>query len=122
MITIKLKKNEEGKFKCDYPGCTKAYRKKYTLNRHKKIHLSPSGYVCRWCSRPFVDNSSLARHERSHSGWKPYQCPYILTCGKRFAESNNLKQHVVRMHNGIFQTDENIVQNHISNDNKYDQA
>lgn len=97
---------KEGKFKCDYPGCTKAYQKKYTLNRHKKTHLSSSAYICRWCSKPFVDNSSLSRHERSHSGWKPFACPYKLTCGKRFTESNNLKQHIMRKHDGIFQTDE----------------
>jgi len=99
-------RRSEGKFGCDFPGCTKAYAKKYTLNRHKKTHLASSAYVCRWCSKPFVDNSSLTRHERSHSGWKPFQCPYQLTCGKRFAESNNLKQHIMRMHDGIFHTEE----------------
>jgi len=100
-------RKQEGLFKCDFPGCTKVYGKKYTLNRHKKIHLSISNHICGWCSRPFVDNSSLARHERSHSGYKPFACPYQQTCGKRFAESNNLKQHILRMHDGVFQTKEN---------------
>ena len=97
---------KEGKFACDYPFCKKAYGKKYTVNRHKKSHLALTAYVCRWCSKPFVDNSSLMRHERSHSGYKPYQCPYQLTCGKRFAESNNLKQHIMRIHDGISHTEE----------------
>ena len=108
-----------GTFGCDFPGCTKAYGKKYTLNRHKKTHLALSAYVCTWCRKPFVDNSSLARHQRSHSGWKPFECPYKLTCGKRFAEANNRKQHIERIHKGIaFSTESNYIRNSLEQINQ----
>jgi len=47
----------EGTFKCDYPGCTKTYGKRYTLNRHRKIHMSlplvlPSVSRCSISERP----------------------------------------------------------------------
>ena len=64
MISGHRSQETEDKFVCDYPGCKKGYGKKYTLNRHKKTHLAFSAYVCRWCSKHFVDNSSLVRHER----------------------------------------------------------
>ena len=55
-----------GKFACDFPGCQNVYGKKYTLNRHKKIHLS-STHVCRWCLKSFADDYSLKHHVLSHS-------------------------------------------------------
>ena len=94
--------DEKGEnFTCDYPGCNQDYKKQILLTRHKKTHLTSPYVCCHWCSKAFVDASSLARHERSHSGWKPYPCPYQLTCGKRFVEEANLIQHIKRTHNGV---------------------
>jgi len=96
-IALKIDK----KYACDFPGCTKIYNKNYTLNRHKKKHWTTGLLPCGWCNKQFVDLSSLSRHERSHSGIKPYPCPYRKTCGRAFQNSANRKQHVIKIHKNL---------------------
>lgn len=40
----------------------------------------------------FSDSSSLARHRRTHSGNRPYQCPYA-NCQKTFTRRTTLTRH-----------------------------
>lgn len=80
------------------------------LEELQGLHVTPemetllAKNVCRSCFKPFVDNSSLERHSRSHLGFKPFPCPYELTCGKRFTDTNNVEQHIRRMHQGVVTT------------------
>jgi C2H2-type zinc finger/Zinc finger, C2H2 type len=92
------------RFACDYPGCTKSYKRNYTLNRHKKSHIAweNAKIICQRCKKFFPDHSTFKRHERSHTGFKPYPCPYTEACGKRFSEKNNLKKHIKTKHDGIW--------------------
>lgn len=39
----------------------------------------------------------MTRHERVHSGEKPYQCP-VLQCGKQFNRKHGLAQHLATAH------------------------
>ena len=48
--------------------------------------------TCRFCQKIFSAPSLLARHERMHTGEKPYSCD---TCGKSFAEKGNMKKHQI---------------------------
>jgi uncharacterized Zn-finger protein len=42
--------------------------------------------------QPFSDSSSLARHRRTHSGKRPYKCPYA-DCQKTFTRRTTLTRH-----------------------------
>ncbi|KAM8800662.1 histone-lysine N-methyltransferase PRDM9-like [Rhynchonycteris naso] len=42
--------------------------------RHQRTHSGEKPYVCRECERGFTQKSALLRHQRTHSGEKPYVC------------------------------------------------
>ncbi|ODA83148.1 hypothetical protein RJ55_01658 [Drechmeria coniospora] len=58
------------------------------------ISPSPSQdrYVCQTCSKAFSRPSSLRIHSHSHTGEKPFRCPYA-GCGKAFSVRSNMKRH-----------------------------
>ena len=49
-------------------------------------------HSCRLCYKTFNFSSNVRRHERIHTGEKPYRCK---VCGKRFNDKGNLKRHFV---------------------------
>ncbi|KAF5626820.1 uncharacterized protein FTJAE_9492 [Fusarium tjaetaba] len=50
---------------------------------------------CSYCHRTFHKTEHLLRHERSHTGEKPYRCD---TCGRGYARSDVLLRHVRYFH------------------------
>ena len=53
-------------------------------------------HKCGVCDRRFSCTSNLRRHERGHTGERPYTCS---VCGKRFAHSTNRRRHESRHNN-----------------------
>lgn len=49
--------------------------------------------MCDWvgCNRFFVNNYKMSRHERTHTGEKPFPCRF---CSQRFSRSDKLKEHL----------------------------
>uniref|UniRef100_A0A8H7KAC5 C2H2-type domain-containing protein n=1 Tax=Bionectria ochroleuca TaxID=29856 RepID=A0A8H7KAC5_BIOOC len=50
---------------------------------------------CSYCQKAFLKTEHLLRHERSHTGEKPYPCN---KCGRRYARSDVLLRHVKFFH------------------------
>jgi hypothetical protein len=95
--------------------CSKAFRTTRALGLHNRIHpeqcaalfsnendgqnsyfaCSVRKYTCDICQNMFTTKSSLVRHQRVHTGVKPFKCGL---CQKEFAMKINLKAHLRNIH------------------------
>ncbi|XP_064628255.1 zinc finger protein 263-like isoform X2 [Lineus longissimus] len=61
--------------------------------RHRNVHYTI--YKCQYCAKTFNHRGHFVRHERIHTGEKPYQCDI---CGKDFSRSEALRIHKFSIH------------------------
>uniref|UniRef100_A0A1A9WDW4 C2H2-type domain-containing protein n=1 Tax=Glossina brevipalpis TaxID=37001 RepID=A0A1A9WDW4_9MUSC len=92
-------------FKCDH--CPASYVYKSNLTTHKRCHESSDsrkGYererqkgrkACYFCGKIFTSTSNRRRHERIHTGERPFVCEY---CGRSFSSSSDLSSHRSSQH------------------------
>jgi len=79
-------------YKCDQ--CSYATVIKYELEKHVGIrHRHERRYMCEYCSFRSQTHSGLVRHQRIHSGIKPYKCP---DCSIEYADGGKFKAHILR--------------------------
>ncbi|KAH9811215.1 hypothetical protein DFH28DRAFT_1085052 [Melampsora americana] len=78
------------KWVCDYAGCGKTFTRGFNLTQHKAaIHRDERRFECAYCAATFYRRNDLARHERSHTGERPYKCE----CGQSFTRTDLLTRH-----------------------------
>ena len=87
------KSNQE--YRCDYGSCTKLYRTKFSLERHYLSHLGIKQHQCPHCHKRFALPQYLAEHIFTHTGEKPFICPFP-GCTKRFRQAGKLSIHKKR--------------------------
>ncbi|KAI0060530.1 hypothetical protein BV25DRAFT_1786189, partial [Artomyces pyxidatus] len=49
-------------------------------------------HLCPYCPKRFNRPSSLGIHINTHTGDKPFRCPYPR-CGKEFNVNSNMRRH-----------------------------
>ena len=57
--------------------------------------IGPPIYECSYCYKVFNHKNNFRKHERIHTGEKPYQCPH---CDYKARLKEHLKGHLFRKH------------------------
>ena len=76
------------KVPCSY--CDYVGGSKSITIRHERSHTGEKPFSCSFCDKSFAGKSQLNMHERRHKGIKPFSC---RLCKKRFYESHGCAKH-----------------------------
>lgn len=93
-------KNSRILYACRYPGCKGSFTTPANMKRHEKLHSGEKPYCCDQdnCGKRFARKYDLKLHCRTHTKEKPYSCK-IDGCKKRFGRLSSLKEHERNLHN-----------------------
>ncbi|KAL4235060.1 hypothetical protein ACF0H5_006698 [Mactra antiquata] len=80
--------------KCKH--CMKTFQKPSQLLRHERVHTGDRPFECKLCTKAFNQKGALQMHILGrHTGDKPHKCQF---CKAGFSQKGNLRAHVQRVH------------------------
>lgn len=59
-------------YSCSF--CVKTFSQPHQLVRHERMHTGEKPFVCDVCGKGCSQKGDLVRHKRKHTGERPYQC------------------------------------------------
>lgn len=103
------------KYKCNFAGCSKAFRVKHHLDNHMRAHTKESPFACDYegCSARFRQKHALTIHMRKHNG-KFVTCK---ECKSPFVTHFQLNKHLEKC-NGTFRPLKTRAVSKIKNDSE----
>ncbi|KAH8373036.1 hypothetical protein KR009_011018, partial [Drosophila setifemur] len=83
---------EKHGFPCQF--CERVFSRPYEKVKHERVHTGEKPYACEVCGKTFRVSYSLTLHLRTHTDIRPYVC---TVCNKRF-KSHPVYSHHLRIH------------------------